>query len=110
MTYCAIFALLSVMTRHAVVIGLIYLLVWEGLLGGLLDGIRWLSVTRWSTEIVDQVAGLSLVDDLPLAYAVLALVAVAVAAGVEDRLAATGVQPHGGRVAARALSRRRADD
>ena len=75
-TYCAIFALLSVMTRHAVVIGLIYLLVWEGLLGGLLDGIRWLSVTRWSTEIVDQVAGLALVDDLPIAYAVLALVVV----------------------------------
>ena len=70
--YCAIFALLSVMTRHAVVIGLIYLLIWEGLLGGLLDGVRWLSITRWSAEIVDQIAGLALVDDLPLAYAVIA--------------------------------------
>ena len=76
-TYCAVFALLSVMTRHAVVIGLIYVLVWEGLLGGLLDGIRWLSVTRWSTEVVDRVADLSLVDDLPLTYALLALVLVA---------------------------------
>jgi ABC-2 type transport system permease protein len=76
-TYCAVFALLSVMTRHAVVIGLIYVLVWEGLLGGLLDGIRWLSVTRWSTEVVDNVADLSLVDDLPLAYAVIAMLAVA---------------------------------
>ena len=36
------------LTRHAVVIGLLYLLVWEGLLGGLLDGVRWLSVTRWA--------------------------------------------------------------
>jgi ABC-2 type transport system permease protein len=79
-TYCAVFALLSVMTRHAVVIGLIYVLVWEGLLGGLLDGIRWLSVTRWSTEIVDRLADLSLVDDLPLTYAVLALLLVAGAA------------------------------
>jgi len=76
-TYCAVFALLSVLTRHAVVIGLIYVLVWEGLLGGLLDGIRWLSVTRWSTEVVDTVAGLSLVDDLPLWYAVFAMLAVA---------------------------------
>jgi ABC-2 type transport system permease protein len=76
--YCAIFALLSVMTRHAVVIGLIYLLVWEGLLGGLLDGIRWLSVTRWSAELVDQVAGLDLVDKLPLAYALIALAVVLV--------------------------------
>jgi len=79
-TYCAVFALLSVMTRHAVVIGLIYVLVWEGLLGGLLDGIRWLSVTRWSTEVVDTVADLTLVDDLPLAYAVLAMAVVAAVA------------------------------
>ncbi len=74
--YCAIFALLSVMTRHAVVIGLIYLLVWEGLLGGLLDGVRWLSITRWSAELIDQIADLQLVDNLPLAYAVIAMAAV----------------------------------
>jgi len=78
--YCAIFAMLSVMTRHAVVIGLIYLLIWEGLLGGLLDGVRWLSVTRWSAEIIDQIASLDLVDDLPLAYAVIAS-AVVIGAG-----------------------------
>jgi ABC-2 type transport system permease protein len=70
--YCAIFALLSVMTRHAVVIGLIYLLIWEGLLGGLLSGVRWLSVTRWSAELVDRIADLSLVDGLSLTYAVIA--------------------------------------
>ncbi len=79
--YCAVFAWLSVMTRHAVVFGLVYLLIWEGLLGGLLDGIRWLSVTRWSAEVVDQVASLTLVDDLPLAYALIAL-AVVLGAGV----------------------------
>ena len=37
-------------------------------------------MTRWSTEIVDRVAGLSLVDDLPLTYAVLALLVVSGAA------------------------------
>ena len=36
--YCALFAFLSVLTRHAVVIGLLYLLVWEGLLGGQQEG------------------------------------------------------------------------
>jgi len=71
LAYCALFALLSVMTRHAVVIGLIYLLIWEGLLGGLLDGVRWLSVTRWAGEIVQSVADdITLVTDLGLAYAV----------------------------------------
>jgi len=68
--YCALFALLSVMTRHAVVIGLIYLLVWEGLLGGLLDGVRWLSVTRWSAAIIEQVVdGVEIVNDLSPVYA-----------------------------------------
>jgi len=68
--YCALFALLSVMSRHAVVIGLIYLLVWEGLLGGLLDGVRWLSVTRWSGAIIEQlVEGVEIVPDLGWVYA-----------------------------------------
>jgi ABC-2 type transport system permease protein len=79
--YCAVFAWLSVLTRHAVVFGLVYLLIWEGLLGGLLDGIRWLSITRWAAEVVDRIADLELVDDLPLTYALVAL-AVVMAGGV----------------------------
>ena len=77
--YCAIFALLSVLTRHAVVIGLIYLLIWESLLGGLLDGVRWLSITRWSAVIVGDIADISLVADLPLLYALLATLVASVA-------------------------------
>ena len=78
--YCALFALLSVLTRHAVVIGLIYLLVWEGLLGGLLDGVRWLSVTRWSAVIIEQVGdGIEIAPDLSTTYAVLATAVVVVA-------------------------------
>lgn len=77
--YCALFALLSVLTRHAVVIGLIYLLIWESLLGGLLDGVRWLSITRWSAVVVGDIADFQLVDNLPLWYALLAtLVAITV--------------------------------
>jgi ABC-2 type transport system permease protein len=79
--YCAVFAWLSVLTRHAVVFGLVYLLIWEGLLGGLLDGIRWLSITRWSAEVADRIASLELVDNLPLIYALIAL-AVVVAGGI----------------------------
>ena len=68
--YCAIFALLSVMTKHAVVIGLIYLLIWEGLLGGLLDGVRWLSITRWAGAITESWP--SSLADLGATYAVVA--------------------------------------
>ena len=74
--YCALFAWLSVMTRHAVVIGLVYLLIWEGLLGGLLDGIRWLSLARWSAEVVDRIADRRLVAELAVAYALIALAVV----------------------------------
>jgi ABC-2 type transport system permease protein len=73
--YCALFALLSVMNRHAVVIGLIYLLIWEGLLGGLLAGVRWLSVTRWASALIEQVAEVDLVALSPM-YAAVATAAV----------------------------------
>jgi ABC-2 type transport system permease protein len=76
--YCALFSLFSVMTRHAVVIGLIYLLVWEGLLGGLLDGVRWLSITRWARAIVEPIADVTLAGDLSTVYAVVATVVVIV--------------------------------
>jgi ABC-2 type transport system permease protein len=71
--YCALFALLSVLSKHAVVIGLIYLLIWEGLLGGLLDGVRWLSITRWARQITESVADITgLVGELGTPYAVIA--------------------------------------
>lgn len=74
-TYCALFALLSVINRHAVVVGLIYLLIWEGLLGGLLSGVRWLSVTRWAAALIEQVADVDLVALSP-GYAAAAAAAV----------------------------------
>ena len=74
--YSALFSLLSVLTRHAVVIGLIYLLVWEGLLGGLLDGVRWLSLSEWAAALVGTVADVELVDDLGPTYAVVATLVV----------------------------------
>lgn len=49
--YCALFCWLSSLTRHAVVIGLIYVLLWEGLVGGLVVGVRWLSIARWAGAI-----------------------------------------------------------
>ncbi|MGH3361730.1 MAG: ABC transporter permease [Nocardioides sp.] len=79
LAYSALFALLSVMSRFAVVLGLVYLLIWEGILGGLLDGVRWLSVTRWSAAITEQASDdLTLVEGLGPVYAVVATVVVIV--------------------------------
>ncbi len=55
--YCAVFLLLAVLTRNAVVIGLIYALIWESLIGGLVPGAQTLSVQQWATSLVVQVVG-----------------------------------------------------
>ena len=79
--YSAIFLLLSAVTRHAVAAGLLYVLIWEGLLGGLLTGVRWLSVGAWSTSLADSIV----TDDIltkPVspAYAIIATLVVTVGA------------------------------
>jgi ABC-2 type transport system permease protein len=55
--YCAGFLLLAVLTRNAVVVGLIYALVWESLVGGLVPGAQALSVQQWSLAVVRKILG-----------------------------------------------------
>jgi ABC-2 type transport system permease protein len=55
--YVAFFLLLAVLSRNAVVIGLVYALVWESLLGGLAPGAQTLSVQQWSTAVVVALLG-----------------------------------------------------
>ena len=55
--YCSLFLMLAVVTRNAVVIGLIYALIWETLVGGLVPGAQALSVQQWSLAVVEQVLG-----------------------------------------------------
>ncbi len=60
-TYSALFLALSAFTRHAVVAGLIFVLIWEGLAGGFLSGVAWLSVGQWGIRVGHEVS--SLLDD-----------------------------------------------
>jgi ABC-2 type transport system permease protein len=55
--YSSLFLLLAVITRNAVVVGLIYALVWESLIGGLVPGAQALSVQQWSSAVAQQVLG-----------------------------------------------------
>ncbi len=55
--YSAVFLLLAVLSRNAVVIGLIYALIWESLVGGLVPGAQALSVQQWSLAVVQRVLG-----------------------------------------------------
>jgi ABC-2 type transport system permease protein len=56
--YAAIFTWAGLATRHALVIGLVYVFVWEAALAAYLDGIRFLSVRRFTLATIhglDQV-------------------------------------------------------
>ncbi|WP_148573247.1 ABC transporter permease subunit [Nocardioides caldifontis] len=57
LAYCALFLLLAVVTRHAVVVGLIYALVWESVVGQFVPGVQNLSAQQWSLATVVGVFG-----------------------------------------------------
>jgi ABC-2 type transport system permease protein len=77
--YCAIFVLLSAMTRHAVAFGLVYVFAWEGLAGSLLEGVRWLSVSHWSLAVAVPVMDDDLLGQaVSPAYAIIATTIVTV--------------------------------
>jgi ABC-2 type transport system permease protein len=56
-TYSSVFLLLAIVSRNAVVLGLVYALVWESLVGGLVPGAQTLSVQQWSLAVVQQSLG-----------------------------------------------------
>lgn len=79
--YAAVFLLLGVVTRHAVTIGIIYALVWEGLVGSLVPGARKFSIQQWAQTIAGQVSDSPyLTRDVTLGFAVPALIIVTVGA------------------------------
>jgi ABC-2 type transport system permease protein len=54
--YNAVFVLVSVLTTRAIAVGLLYLLVWEGLLGNLVSGASELSVGQYSLGVANSIA------------------------------------------------------
>jgi ABC-2 type transport system permease protein len=55
--YSAVFVLLAVVTRNAVVVGLLYALLWESVVGGYVPGAQALSIQQWSLALTDKVIG-----------------------------------------------------
>jgi ABC-2 type transport system permease protein len=79
--YAAVFLLLGVLTRHAVTIGVIYALVWEGLVGSLVPGARDFSIQQWAKSVADQISTSPFLEaDVGLGFAVPAMVIVTVGA------------------------------
>ncbi|MET8971130.1 ABC transporter permease [Streptomyces hydrogenans] len=79
--YSALFLLLGTISRHAVVIGLVYALVWEALFGSLIAGARTLSVQQWALALAEKVTGEGLISsDVALPTATILLVVVTLGA------------------------------
>ena len=51
--YAAIFTWAGLATRHALLLGLVYVFIWEATLAAYLDGIRFLSVRRYTLALVN---------------------------------------------------------
>jgi len=60
--YTTIFVALSVLTRNAVIIGLLYALLWESVLGGYVPGVRDVSVRQWALAPAEQLLGARAAD------------------------------------------------
>lgn len=56
LVYSAIFVALSLVTRRPVLLGLLYVLIWEGLLSNLVSGTRVLSVQQYTLSVTDAIA------------------------------------------------------
>jgi ABC-2 type transport system permease protein len=54
--YTSIFIALSVMSGNAVTIGLIYALLWEGVMGQYVGGAKALSVQQWSLAVIQNLS------------------------------------------------------
>ncbi|MDP9799289.1 ABC-2 type transport system permease protein [Catenuloplanes nepalensis] len=52
--YSAVFLLLSLLSRRPVLVGLLYVLIWEGLLGNLVSGTRVLSIGQYTVTYADR--------------------------------------------------------
>ncbi len=52
--YTGIFIALSVISGNAVTIGLIYALLWEGVMGQYVDGAKALSIQQWSLAVIQK--------------------------------------------------------
>ena len=60
--YSALFLALSLVTRRPVLLGLVYVLIWEGLLTHALKSGGVISIEAYAVTIADRIAGGSLLD------------------------------------------------
>jgi ABC-2 type transport system permease protein len=89
LAYCALFLALSLLTRRPVLVGLLYVLIWEGVLGNLFTGTRVLSIRQYVITVADRLAATDMLTgrvSLTLALIMAAVFTVAATVLAIDRL------------------------
>ncbi|WP_433283361.1 ABC transporter permease [Micromonospora sp. CA-244673] len=89
LAYCAFFVALSLLTRRPVLLGLVYVLIWEGLLGNFVSGTKVLSIQQYVIALADRIAPSEMLAtdvSVPVAAVMSALIAVGFTALAVDRL------------------------
>ncbi len=83
--YAALFTVLALRTRRALMVGLLYVIVWEGVLSSTFQALRYLSVRQWIVTVAGALTGETGADGgVPLAFvlpAALVVLAVSIFAG-----------------------------
>ncbi|MFE1170963.1 ABC transporter permease subunit [Streptomyces sp. NPDC058773] len=72
--YSALFLLFGTISRHAVVFGLVYAVIWEAFVGTLIPGAKTLSIQQWALAVGQKAAAdgaLTSTVELPLAVCLL---------------------------------------
>ncbi|MEV5822518.1 ABC transporter permease subunit [Micromonospora harpali] len=89
LAYSALFLALSLLTRRPVLLGLVYVLIWEGLLGSVVSGTRVLSIQQYVITLADRIAPTDLLlgdVSVPVAAVMSALISVGFTVLAIDRL------------------------
>ncbi|MFY1617667.1 ABC transporter permease subunit [Micromonospora sp. WMMD736] len=89
LAYSALFLALSLVTRRPVLLGLVYVLIWEGLLGNFVSGTKVLSIQQYVIALADRLAPSGLLEttvSVPVAGVMTALVSVGFTVLAIDRL------------------------
>ncbi|MDG4828577.1 ABC transporter permease [Solwaraspora sp. WMMD1047] len=89
LAYSALFLALSLLTRRPVLLGLVYVLIWEGLLTNLVSGTRVLSIQQYVVAFADRIAPTDLLDgavSVPVATVMTVLLTVGFTVLAVDRL------------------------
>jgi ABC-2 type transport system permease protein len=78
--YCALFILIGVLSKQAVIIGLMYVLLWENLVCGLVSGARVMSIQYWASAVAAKIDPEVVEADVNLVVAIVGSVVVTVGA------------------------------